>query len=96
MYSYFPVSKAYNFTRSGEGAYTIEASNRFQYVDASGSVATIYADAEVHTAALAGTLAVARPSLSKRISYSSCSSSEKTALVSAAAAAQSYAAAAKS
>jgi len=62
------------------------------------SLVTIHADhAAPHTAAVSGELAVARRSnLGKRIAYQSCSSSEKTQLVSAAAAAQNYANAAKS
>jgi hypothetical protein len=88
------VSKAYNFTASGESSYDIAAANKFQYVDAAtNSLETIYADVSdaSHTAAVSGELAIARRSLEKRIAYQSCSSSEKTQLVSAAAAAQSYA-----
>ncbi|KAJ7486759.1 peptidyl-Lys metalloendopeptidase [Mycena latifolia] len=94
------LSKAYNFTASGESTYDIAASNKLQYVDPeTNSLVTIFADAgdAAHTAAVSGELAVARRSaFSKRIAYQSCSSSEKTQLVSAAAAAQSYANAAKS
>ncbi|KAJ7082332.1 hypothetical protein C8R44DRAFT_722421 [Mycena epipterygia] len=92
------LSKAYNFTASGASTYDIAAANKLQYIDAaSNALVTIYADAAdaAHTAALSGTLAVTRrsasPSLGKRIAYQSCSTSEKSTLVSAAAAAQSYA-----
>ena len=88
-----PVSAAYNFTTPGEGKYTVEASNLFHYVDPATSEAVeIRADNEAHVASLTGTLAVTRPAISKRASYVSCSSSRQTALVSAASAAQTYAA----
>ncbi|KAF7355924.1 Peptidyl-Lys metalloendopeptidase [Mycena venus] len=93
------LSKAYNFTASGESTYDIAASNKFQYVDAeTNELVTIHADhADTHTAAVSGELAVSRrSSLGKRIAYQSCSSSEKTTLVSAASAAQTYANNAKS
>ncbi|KAJ6532388.1 peptidyl-Lys metalloendopeptidase [Mycena capillaripes] len=93
------LSKAYNFTASGASTYDIAAANKFQYVDAAtNSLVTIHADVTdaAHTAAISGELVVARRSLDKRIAYQSCSSSEKTQLVSAAAAAQSYANAAVS
>ena len=93
----FAVSKAYNFTASGEATYDIAAANKLQYVDpATNSLVTIFADAAdaAHTAAIAGELAIARRSsntLGKRIAYQSCTTSEKSTLVSAAAAAQTYA-----
>ncbi|KAJ6533465.1 peptidyl-Lys metalloendopeptidase [Mycena sp. CBHHK59/15] len=92
------LSKAYNFTSSGSGTYDISASNKLQYVDpATNKLATIYADAaDAHTTSVSGELAIARRSqFAKRIAYQSCSSSEKTQLVNAAAAAQSYVDAAK-
>ncbi|KAJ7052103.1 peptidyl-Lys metalloendopeptidase [Mycena amicta] len=89
------LSKAYNFTASGAATYDIVADNVFQYVDpSSGLLTAIHADAAdaAHTASLSGELAVARRSnLGKRIAYQSCSSSEKSQLVSAASAAQTYA-----
>ncbi|KAH9944017.1 peptidyl-Lys metalloendopeptidase [Epithele typhae] len=89
------LSKAYNFTTSGEGKYTIEASNLFHYVDAEGKVQELRADAEAHVAALSGKLAVSRP-LERRASYNGCSSSRQSSLVTAASSAQSYAASALS
>ncbi|KAJ7664774.1 peptidyl-Lys metalloendopeptidase [Mycena rosella] len=92
------LSKAYNFTTSGAATYDIAASNKLQYLDpATNSLVTIFADAAAHTASVSGELAVARrSSLGKRIAYQSCSTSEKSTLVSAAAAAQTYANNAKS
>ncbi|KAJ7166974.1 peptidyl-Lys metalloendopeptidase [Mycena filopes] len=87
------LSKAYNFTASGAATYDIAAANKFQYVDpATSALVTIFADhADTHTAAISGELAVSRRALDKRIAYQSCSTSEKSQLVSAAAAAQTYA-----
>ncbi|KAJ7486761.1 peptidyl-Lys metalloendopeptidase [Mycena latifolia] len=89
------LSTAYNFTASGEATYDIAASNKLQYVDpATNSLVTIFADAAdaAHTASISGEPAIARRSaFDKRISYQSCTSSQQTQLVSAAAAAQSYA-----
>ncbi|KAJ7097110.1 peptidyl-Lys metalloendopeptidase [Mycena belliarum] len=89
------LSKAYNFTAVGEGSYDIAAANKLQYVDpATNALVTIYADvAEAsHTASLSGQLAVSRHSaISKRIGYQSCSTSRQSTLVTAAAAAQTYA-----
>ncbi|KAJ6514644.1 peptidyl-Lys metalloendopeptidase [Mycena vulgaris] len=94
------LSKAYNFTASGESSYDIIAANKLQYIDpATNALVTIFADAAdaAHTASISGELAIARRSaLGKRIAYQSCSTSEKSALVSAAAAAQTYANNAKS
>ncbi|KIP10094.1 hypothetical protein PHLGIDRAFT_101670 [Phlebiopsis gigantea 11061_1 CR5-6] len=88
------LSAAYNFTGSGEGKYSFAAVNRFHYVHPeTGAPVELYADhPEAHTSSVVGTLAVARPTLSKRASYNGCSSSRQTSLVSAASAAQSYAA----
>ncbi|KAF7331246.1 Peptidyl-Lys metalloendopeptidase [Mycena kentingensis (nom. inval.)] len=91
------LSKAYNFTLSGESTYDIVASNVFTHVAEDGTLSTIRAEASDagHTTALSGELAIARRTashaLEKRIGFQSCSSSRQTALVSAAAAAQTYA-----
>ncbi|KAK0228984.1 peptidyl-Lys metalloendopeptidase [Armillaria fumosa] len=87
------LANAYNFTGSGETSYTITPSTLFYYIDAdSNELMTINAKiAQKHTAKLSGTLAVARRELYKRIAYNNCSTSEESALVSAAAAAQTYA-----
>ncbi|KAF9018737.1 peptidyl-Lys metalloendopeptidase [Hymenopellis radicata] len=92
------LGAAYNFTTSGEATYKIAPSDVFSVVDASGSLVSLKASTvDTHTAALKGTLSVARRSnLNKRISYNGCSSSRQSTLVTAAAAAQSYASAANS
>lgn len=86
------MGAAYNFTGSGEAAYTIAPSDIFQIVDESGSVSSIKAETVAHTARLAGNLAVAsRSQFAKRIAYNGCSSSRQTTLVAAASAANTYA-----
>lgn len=88
----FAVGDAYNFTPSGAGTYSIEASNLFHYVDASGAPVEIRASVNnAIVASVKGKLAVARPALSRRATYRSCSSSRQTDLVSAASQAQTYA-----
>lgn len=87
------LSKAYNFTLPGADKYTVEASNLFHYVDPETSEPVeIRADAETHVAAVSGKLAVVRPTptSTKRETYVGCSSSEQSAIVAAAPAAQSY------
>ncbi|KAK0211138.1 peptidyl-Lys metalloendopeptidase [Desarmillaria ectypa] len=87
------LANAYNFTGSRETSYIIAPSTLFYYVDVdTNELMTINAETvQKHTAKLSGTLAVARRELDKRIVYNSCSASEESALVSAAAAAQTYA-----
>ncbi|KAK0503495.1 peptidyl-Lys metalloendopeptidase [Armillaria luteobubalina] len=87
------LGAAYNFTGSGEGSYSIEPASLFYYVDPDTSeLASINADTEKHTIQISGTLAVARRSnLDKRISYNGCNSTMQADIVSAAAAAQTYA-----
>ncbi|EPQ60339.1 peptidyl-Lys metalloendopeptidase [Gloeophyllum trabeum ATCC 11539] len=92
------ISSAYNFTTPGEGRYSFEARNVFYHVDDDGVVGDVlYANHEdVHTLSLSGKLVKARVSptpasrFGKRESYNGCSSSQKSALVSAAPAAQTY------
>ncbi|KAF8874814.1 peptidyl-Lys metalloendopeptidase [Mucidula mucida] len=75
------LGAAYNFTTSGEATYKIAPSDVFSIVDASGSLVSLKASTvDTHTAALKGTLSLFPPDT----------------LVSAAAAAQSYASAANS
>ena len=91
------VSEAYNFSSTGEGAYTFEARNLFYIVNADNEAVPLYAHpAEARTTKLSGKLAVARPTLGRRASYVSCSADQQTQLVSAASQAQSYAASALS
>ncbi|KAJ3488200.1 hypothetical protein NLI96_g3033 [Meripilus lineatus] len=65
------LSAAYNFTESGVGKYYVEANNVFQYVDASTQKATqIVAEVtEAHAASISGKLAVARPILQRRATF---------------------------
>jgi len=85
------VSAAYNFTQSGAGDYSIEPSNLFTYIDSNGTVNDIYATVQdVAKFKLSGNLAVSRV-LDKRVSYVSCTSTERTILHNAAASAQTYA-----
>ncbi|KAI0830740.1 peptidyl-Lys metalloendopeptidase [Trametes gibbosa] len=89
------LSAAYNFTLPGAGKYTVEPVNLFHFVDPETNEAVpIRADTETHVAAVKGKLAVTRPTptITKRATYSGCSTSQKSALASAAPAAQSYAA----
>ncbi|KAI0347608.1 peptidyl-Lys metalloendopeptidase [Trametopsis cervina] len=90
------LSTAFNFTSTGQGSYSFAAKNQFFYVDPeTNSPVEFFADhPQAHTAAISGKLAVARPTVSKRATYTGCSSSQQSQLVSAASAAQSYAAAA--
>lgn len=66
-----PVSAAYNFTESGVGKYYVEANNVFQYVDPSTQKATelVAEVAEAHAASISGKLAVARPTVQKRATF---------------------------
>ncbi|KAL1739708.1 hypothetical protein HDZ31DRAFT_48938 [Schizophyllum fasciatum] len=86
------LSAAYNFTQSGEDAYTFDASKSFYHFSDDGSIVPLEAETEAHSAKLAGKLAVARPALSKRANYNGCSSSQKSQIASAITAATKYAA----
>ena len=93
----FTVSSAYNFTTTGHSKYTIEASNLFHFVDANNEVSAIRADTRPHVATLtSGKLVVARPALTKRSQFNSCSSSQQSALNNAAPYANNYASSALS
>ncbi|KAF8235029.1 peptidyl-Lys metalloendopeptidase [Tricholoma matsutake] len=86
------LSEAYNFTLTSEGAYTIEARNLFYVVDAYNKASTLYANtAGAHITKLFGKLAVARPAVSRRMKYTSCTPSQQLQLVTAASQAQTYA-----
>ncbi|KAK0503496.1 peptidyl-Lys metalloendopeptidase [Armillaria luteobubalina] len=87
------LGAAYNFTGSGEASYSIEPASLFYYVDPDTSeLASINADTQKHTIQISGTLAVAHHSnFDKRISYNGCTPSRQADIVSAAAAAQTYA-----
>lgn len=65
------VSTAFNFTSTGQGSYSFAAKNQFFYVDPeTNSPVEFFADhPQAHTAAISGKLAVARPTVSKRATY---------------------------
>ena len=88
----------YNFTASGAASYDIHARNAFSILNADSTISTLYADSEAHSAHVSGKLVVPRPTatLARRATYVGCTAAEKTSLVSAASAAQAYAAAASS
>ncbi|KAK0503494.1 peptidyl-Lys metalloendopeptidase [Armillaria luteobubalina] len=87
------LGAAYNFTGSGEASYSIEPSGLFYYVDPDTSeVVDINADTQKHTTKITGTLAVAHYSnFDESTSYNNCTSSRQADIVSAGAAAQTYA-----
>jgi peptidyl-Lys metalloendopeptidase len=87
------VSKAYNFTASGESTYNIVASNKLLYVDpVTNSLMTIFANATggVHTASLHGELAVSRNTVSPSI-LQPCTVDQELSIVSAVVNAETYA-----
>jgi len=90
------LSEAYNFSKSGEGAYAVEANNLFYIVDPSNKAVPLYANAEAHVAKLTGKLAVVRSTQIKRATFNGCSSTQQSQLNTAASSAQSYAAGALS
>ncbi|KAH6907495.1 peptidyl-Lys metalloendopeptidase [Coprinopsis sp. MPI-PUGE-AT-0042] len=92
------LGHAYDFTKPGEGKYTIGAHNRLMVVGANDTVE--YIDAKPSrkhiSSRIAGKLRIARPSvddigLDKRATWIGCSSDRQSQLNSAAASAQSYA-----
>jgi peptidyl-Lys metalloendopeptidase len=87
------VSRAYNFTLTGAGAYTFQARNLFYIVGANNKPVPLYANVvDAHTTKLSGKLAVSRPAISRRATYVGCDTSQQSDLVGAASQAQSYAA----
>ena len=94
------LAGVYNFTRSGAGEYKFSAGNIFQYVDASGKLATVAADTQSHKLKVDGSLASFkgapnhdRRGLARRaIGYTSCSSTRQTQIATAANSAVTYAA----
>ncbi|KDN48983.1 hypothetical protein RSAG8_02336, partial [Rhizoctonia solani AG-8 WAC10335] len=88
----------YNFTNTGAGDFKLDmVSNVFQYIDASGNLATIEASTEPKKVGLTGNLVSTRGlpkvearSLSKRVSYVGCSSSRQSQIANAVAAANDY------
>jgi len=87
------LSAAYNLTSTGEGVYTIEPSNHFTYIGASGTPVDIHANNDASEVKVSGNLFVSRKQ--KRASFVGCSASQQSQLNTAAANAQSYAGNAK-
>ncbi|KAL0566820.1 hypothetical protein V5O48_015184 [Marasmius crinis-equi] len=100
------LSSAYNFTGSGEGAYSVEARNKFHYVDpkTKKAVAIEAVSQEYKVSSLVGKLAVARstvsttaierrshPSLSKRTGFAGCNDDQISQVFEAIPAVQKYA-----
>jgi len=85
------VSTVYDFTKSGSGDYTVEASNLFTYVDADGTPKDLYANVQdVAEVKLSGNLAVSNLHV-KRASFVGCSALRQSQLNTAAVSAQYYA-----
>ena len=86
-----PVTKAYDFTKSGTGEYSVEPSNRFTIVDADGTPKDVYATVgKSAKVKLTGDLPAPRVH-NKRATYDSCSMDEQSQLETAAEDAQTYA-----
>ena len=77
---------AYDFTDSGEGSYSVEAYNRFHYIDfSSGALIPILAASEAHLLILSAQLSDARisPSLVMH-TFPECTRGQKETLIAAA------------
>lgn len=92
------LAGVYNLTSTGAGAYTVDAANLFRVVEADSSLTDVYADIIPAQVNVKGKLAshkaaVVPPAqlLSKRATYSSCSSTRQTQIASAITSAASYA-----
>ncbi|KAG9093754.1 hypothetical protein FS749_013800 [Ceratobasidium sp. UAMH 11750] len=92
------LAGVYNFTGSGAGEYKFSAGNIFQYVDASGKLATVAANTQSHKLSVGGKLASLkgaprsdRSSLARRaIGFKSCSSTQQSQITTAANSANTY------
>ncbi|KAF8758397.1 peptidyl-Lys metalloendopeptidase [Rhizoctonia solani] len=97
------LAGVYNFTNTGAGEFKIDASNLFQYVDASGKLASIEASTQSNKVALTGNLVSTRGlpkiesrSLGKRVAYVGCSTTRQSQIATAVTSANSYVSAATS
>ena len=86
------VGNAYDFTASGPTSYNIYTRKAFYIVNPDSTISTLLANVDSHAAKISGKLVVARRALVKRATYDGCTPSEQSLLVSAAKAAQNYAA----
>lgn len=87
------VSKAYDFASSGTGAYTVEPSSSFYYIDESGAPAEVKAPAQkVHiTVTSAPAPRSVDASLHARATFPGCSATRRSAVIGAINPARSYA-----
>ncbi|CCO36875.1 Peptidyl-Lys metalloendopeptidase Short=MEP [Rhizoctonia solani AG-1 IB] len=92
------IAGVYNLTSTGVGAYTVDAANLFRVVEADSSLTDIYADVVAAKVKVQGKLASFKNAavepvsrLSKRASYTGCSSTQQSQLASAISSGQSYA-----
>ena len=86
------MTKAYDFTKSGTGEYSVEPSNLFTIVDADGTLKDIYATVwNTAKVKLSGDLPVPRVH-DKRTTFGSCSSKQQSQLEAAVDKADNYAA----
>ncbi|CAE6488800.1 unnamed protein product [Rhizoctonia solani] len=94
------LAGVYNFTQSGEGAYSFGATNVFNYVDEAGELKAIEASSNSHQFKLAGKLAVPHGytnSISKRaVTYTGCTSTQQSQIATAASSSNTYVANANS
>ncbi|KAG8794180.1 hypothetical protein FRC12_000279 [Ceratobasidium sp. 428] len=96
------LAGVYNFTRSGASEYVFSADNTFQYVDASGKLATVAADTQSHKLNVAGKLASlkgvpdhSQHGITRRaVSFNGCSATQQSQIITAANSANSYVSAA--
>ncbi|QRV92787.1 peptidyl-Lys metalloendopeptidase [Ceratobasidium sp. AG-Ba] len=88
------LAGVYNFTSTGEGAYTFGAGNLFNYIDESGALKTIQASSSKRKFKIAGQLAARNsytPNLSKRaVSFTGCNPTQQSQIAEAATAADKY------
>ncbi|KAL1746173.1 hypothetical protein HDZ31DRAFT_73058 [Schizophyllum fasciatum] len=88
------LSQAYNFTSSGADTYTFDAAKSFYHLGDDGKFVTVEANTEVHSAKLAGKLAVSRPRITRRAQFEGCSADQQSQINDAVGAATDYSAAA--
>ncbi|KAL1696007.1 hypothetical protein GGG16DRAFT_44080 [Schizophyllum commune] len=86
------LSQAYNFTTSGEDTYTFDAAKSFFHLADDGTFKTVEANTSVHSAKLAGKLAVSRPRVTRRAEFEGCSDDQQSQINDAVGAATDYAA----
>ncbi|TFK74717.1 deuterolysin M35 metalloprotease [Pluteus cervinus] len=83
--------EGYNFTSSGPGAYTIEASNLFYLADSTNKLTPTYALTNVYATHISGSLVVVRPvPFVKRSTFNNCGSTEQDIVNVSITAAQTY------